>query len=124
MTASQVSKKLEACHCSMCRKWGGGPALVVDSGNDVQIEGAENVSIYNSSEWAERGFCSVCGTHLFYRIKDTNQHIVPAGFFSEVNELEFYKQIFIDEKPAYYTFANETKNMTGLQVFEQFTGSD
>ena len=124
MAANQVSKKLEACHCSMCRKWGGGPALVVDSGNDVQIEGEDNVSVYNSSEWAERGFCSVCGTHLFYRIKGTNQHIIPAGFFDKIDDLAFDKQIFIDEKPDYYTFANKTNNMTGMEVFEQFAGSD
>jgi hypothetical protein len=29
-------------------------------------------------------------------------------------------QIFIDEKPAYYTFANQTKTMTGAEVFAMF----
>ena len=29
-------------------------------------------------------------------------------------------QIFIDEKPAYYDFANKTKNMTGAEVFAAF----
>jgi len=124
MTANQVSRKLEACHCSMCRKWGGGPALVVDSGCDVEITGLDNVTVYNSSDWAERGFCSVCGTHLFYRIKESNQHIIPAGFFNNMDELEFEKQIFIDEKPGYYSFANETKTMTGIEVFEQFANPD
>ena len=124
MTAQNVSSKLEACHCSMCRKWGGGPALVVDSGNDVEIDGAENVSVFNSSEWAERGFCSNCGTHLFYRLKDSNQHIIPAGFFDGIDELEFEKQIFIDEKPSYYSFANETETMTGAEVFAQFANPD
>ena len=124
MTATQVSRKLEACHCSMCRKWGGGPALVVDCGNEVEIDGVENVTVYNSSDWAERGFCSVCGTHLFYRLKDSNQHIIPAGFFSDIGELEFEKQIFIDEKPDYYSFANETEAMTGVEVFAQFANPD
>jgi hypothetical protein len=39
----------------------------------------------------------------------------------EENEgLVFDRQIFIDEKPEYYSFANETKNMTGAEVFAQF----
>ena len=29
-------------------------------------------------------------------------------------------QVFIDEKPDYYSFANETKNMTGAEIFAQF----
>ena len=32
-------------------------------------------------------------------------------------------QIFIDEKPAYYDFANKTKNMTGAEVFAAFGAS-
>ena len=124
LTANQASRDLEVCHCSTCRKWSGGPALVIECGNDVQIEGEDNVSVYNSSEWAERGFCSLCGTHLFYRLKESNQHIIPAGLFNEIGELTFDKQIFIDEKPDYYSFANETPCLTGAEVFAQFAGSD
>ena len=32
-------------------------------------------------------------------------------------------QIFIDEKPNYYEFANDTPKMTGKQVFAQFEDS-
>lgn len=30
----------------------------------------QNLSIYASSDWAERGFCNHCGTVLFWRMKD------------------------------------------------------
>ncbi len=33
-------------------------------------------------------------------------------------------QIFIDEKPAYYDFANKTHNMTGAEVFAAFAPPD
>ena len=118
--AKAVSAEVGACHCGMCRTWTGGPLLAVDCGTDVTIEGKENVSVFNSSDWAERAFCKQCGTHLYYRLKPNNQHIVPAGLFADQADFVFDHQIFVDEQPAFYAFANETKNMTGAEVFAQF----
>ena len=113
------------CHCSMCRKWGGGPYLATDCGDAVRFSGEQHIGRYNSSEWAERGFCKQCGTHLFYRLKGNNQHIMPIGLFSDVDEaVAMDHQIFIDEKPHYYDFANQTKKMTGAEVFAQFVNAD
>ncbi|WMN60590.1 GFA family protein [Pseudoalteromonas xiamenensis] len=117
---SELKPHVGACHCSMCRKWGGGPFLAVESQGQVTVTPTDAVSVFSSSEWAERGFCKACGTHLFYRLKANNHYILPAGLFAEEGELTFDHQIFIDEKPTYYDFANETKTMTGKEVFEQF----
>lgn len=118
--AKTMSAQVGACHCSMCRKWTGGPLLGVDCGSEVSFEGGENITTYHSSAWAERGFCKQCGTHLFYRLKAQNQYFVPVGFFDIHPEVVFDHQIFIEEKPAFYAFANETQNMTGAEVFAQF----
>ena len=120
ISAEAMSTDLGACHCNMCRKWSGGPFLAVDCQSQVTITGEENISAYNSSEWAERGFCRQCGTHLFYRLKDNNQYMIPIGFFDDDSQINFDHQIFIDEKPHYYTFANDTNDMTGQEVFAQF----
>jgi hypothetical protein len=117
LSASQLSKSVGACHCNMCRKWGGSALLVLEGKSDVHFEGEENISIYPSSDWAERGFCKHCGTHLFYRLKQQTEYYLPVGLFDNIDELVFENQIFIDEKPEYYTYANETKNMTGAEVF-------
>lgn len=122
ITAKAASNNVGACHCSMCRTWTGGPLMAIDCQDQVEITGDDNVSIFNSSEWAERGFCSQCGTHLFYRLKPNNQYIIPAGLLDDQGNRHFDHQIFIEEKPDYYTFANDTKNMTGQEVFEQFSG--
>jgi len=121
--ASQLSRHLGACHCSMCRQWASGPFFALDGQQAVKISGEEMISRYASSEWAERAFCSQCGTHLFYRLKEANQHILSAGLFDLDDELEFDHQIFIDEKPSYYCFENKTKNMTGAEVFAAFSGA-
>ncbi len=114
-----------ACHCSMCRKWGGGPYLEVEcKGAGVKIEGEENVSVFKSSDWAERGFCKNCGTHLFYRVAAMNQYHVPLGLFGDAVSPEFNLQVFIDKKPDYYSFNQETKNFTEAEVFEMFAAAD
>ena len=118
--AKQASNNVGACHCNMCRRWGGGPLMAIDCGTDVSIEGQENVTVFNTSEWAERGFCGKCGSHLFYRLKQTGQHIMAAGIFDDGQGLQFDHQVFIDEKPSYYSFANETHDMTGAEIFAKY----
>lgn len=119
VTASKMSHNVGSCHCGMCRRWTGGPLLAVDCGSDVSFEGKENIGVYDSSDWAERGFCKSCGTHLFYRLKESGEYIMMVGIFDDDNFV-FDHQIFIDEKPAYYSFSNETQNMTGAEVFAKY----
>ena len=121
ITAPSISNKVWACHCTMCRGWGGGAFLSVDCGTDVVFEGEDNIAVYDSSQWAERGFCKQCGTHLFYRIKDNRQCFMPAGLFGQGDVFEFEIQVFIDERPAYYCFSNETRKLTGEEAFAEFT---
>ncbi|MCY1398749.1 Glutathione-dependent formaldehyde-activating enzyme [compost metagenome] len=110
-----------ACHCSMCRKWGGGPLLTVDSDAPAQYsQGEDQIRTFSSSEWAERGFCATCGSHLFYRLKQGGFYAVPVGLIEEADDLTFGLQVFIDEKPASYCFSNQTETMTGQQVAEMF----
>ena len=97
--------------------------MEIDCGADVDIDGEDSVAVFDSSEWAERGFCRNCGTHLFYRLKESRQHMVPVGLFEESAGLEFKGQVFIDEKPEYYEFANKTQNLTGAELFAMFGSS-
>ena len=120
ITAKTLNTHIGACHCGMCRKWGGGPLLAADCGTDVLLDGEENVSVFDSSDWAERGFCSKCGSHLFYRLKHNKEYVVPVGIFDTDDALVFDQQIFIDKKPSLYRFANETKDMTEAEVFEKY----
>ncbi len=120
VVASLEKEEFDACHCGMCRKWGGGPALTIDGGSNVQLEGREFISVYNSSDWAERGFCKSCGTHLFYRLKNSNYCNFSLGLFEDVDKLKFQMQIFIDCKPKFYEFANKTETMTEAEVIAKF----
>jgi len=124
LEVKNIARDLGACHCSICRKWSGGPLLAVDCGTEVTLHGEENISVFDSSEWADRGFCKKCGTHLFYRLKESGQYIVPVGLIDlEDDHYNFNHQVFIDEKPSYYQFANTTNNMTGAEVFARYDQS-
>ena len=52
ISAKNVTPEMGACHCGTCRKWGAGPYLSLACGTDITISGKEQLSIYNSSEWA------------------------------------------------------------------------
>jgi hypothetical protein len=43
--------------------------------------------------------------------------MIPVGVFDDGYDLVFENQVFIDEKPSFYQFANETKDMTGAELF-------
>lgn len=118
-TADQT--EIGVCHCSMCRRWSGGPMLATHCGPEVSFSGKRNPSTYRSSDWAERGFCPTCGTHLFYHLLPANEYILPAGLFETDASFVMSSQIFIDHKPHYYDFVNETPAMTSEQVFAQFS---
>lgn len=117
ITLTGTHKEVGVCHCGMCRRWGGGPNMAIEVGQDIEIDGKEHVTAYRSSDWAERAFCKVCGTNLYYRIVEADDHVLCAGVLDDPDGLVLTGQIFIDEKPAFYDFANETKTMTGAEVF-------
>lgn len=48
LKATVDNTQISACHCSMCRKWTGGPLLAVHCTQPPQIEGPEP-SVYDSS---------------------------------------------------------------------------
>jgi len=122
VVAKAKSNSIGACHCTMCLKWGGGPLFAAECESDVQFDGADNISTFSSSDWAERGFCRECGTHLFYRLKQEGHYAIPIGLFEGSNQWVFSEQIFIDEKPSFYSFAETTKDLTGADVFAQYSG--
>ena len=97
--------------------------MEVDCGSDVSFSGEDNISIFNSSDWAERGFCKNCGSHLFYRFKEASLHMMPVGLFKDDSKFVFKKEVFIEEKPHYYRFANDTEDMTGDELVEQFSAA-
>ncbi|MEE3663458.1 GFA family protein [Brenneria sp. g21c3] len=120
ITTTKAIKGVTACHCGMCEKWSGGPFMSVDCQNDISIAGEDNITSYRSSEWAERAFCKVCGSHLFFRLLSPENYFVPVSLFDDNTEKKLVAQIYIDKKPNYYSFAEKTLEMTEQEVVDLY----
>lgn len=111
---------VDACHCGMCRRWNGGPAFAIAAGTEVHVTGEDHIGRYRSSDWAERAFCTRCGTNLYYQLIESGEYYLWAGLFDSLPGAVLTHQIFVDHKPAWYALANETEMLTEAEVLERF----
>ncbi len=122
-TADDIDTDVHSCHCSMCRTWSGGPAFAVGVGS-VRFDGEANITRFDSSAWAERGFCNRCGTNLFYRLKEADHYVLWMGTFDEQAAFKLAGEIYIDEKPEAYDLAGDHPRLTGAEFMASLRQSD
>ena len=79
------------------------------------LGGEEQIGVYSSSPWAERGFCTECGTSLFYHLKSPSMYVIATGTFDDPEQFRLTGEIYIDEKPSGYNFDGEHPRMTGAE---------
>ena len=124
LTAHDVDDKVAACHCGMCLRWAGGPWMGVTVGS-IDFEDDSALGVVASSVWAERGFCTKCGSSVFYRVtaEGTFEGLtsVSFGLLDDKSGLSFDKEWFIDRKPECYAFAGERPQVTEAEVLSIFT---
>lgn len=109
----------DVCHCSMCRRWAGGPWFGVEVRGFAAADPA-SVLRYRSSDWAERWACATCGGALAYALVDSDHVAVSFGALDDADGFVFKEEIFVDDQPATYAFANDVPRKTGAQVIAEF----
>jgi hypothetical protein len=114
--AKATSHDVSACHCGMCRRWTGGPLIYIHAEGRPELTGDEAVGVFRSSDWGERGFCKQCGSILFWKTAGKDRYTFTAGSLDDDTGLVFTRQIFIEDKPDYYDFANDTVKQTGPEA--------
>ncbi len=85
------------CHCRMCQRWSGGLFMCFNAdASGVTVTGP--VARYASSEFAERAFCAVCGSHLWMRNtdKDGESYELMPGLFDEARDWSLRSEIYTD----------------------------
>ena len=114
ITIKEYGNFVYTCHCDNCRRMNSGPVLSVDPGPKENVEfiaGKEKISIYIDED-VERGFCSVCGSTLFWHDEAANHYCMNAELFDDViKDATFGLELFYDQKPKYYEFAGERKKL-------------
>jgi hypothetical protein len=103
----------------MCRRWASGPVFATRA-RGATFSGAENLVRYASSEWAERGFCRLCGSSLFYFLKPVRQYMLSVGAFDEPECFTLGGEIYVDHKPPGYEFAGDLPQLTEAEVLARF----
>jgi hypothetical protein len=122
-TFKPAEPEVDACHCRMCQRWGGGPAMTIRAAGPASIEGGDSLAVFASSDWGQRQFCKTCGTHLFFAAPSANYFGVSAGAVDDLAGLAFTTEIFIDCKPDLYDFANKTRRLTEAEFNALLAGS-
>ena len=94
------------CHCAQCRKQSG---HCFSAGNaaraDVAITG--EVSWYQSSDYAKRGFCGTCGSSLFWSMDSADQIAFSLGALDGKTDLRVERHIFVKDKGDYYELSDD-----------------
>ncbi len=120
-SVEEVELEHHTCHCQMCRRWSGGAGFFGTRCEGVTFNGSDALGRYASSEWAERGFCKLCGTTLFYFLKPNQSYTMSVGAFDDQAPFVLAREICIDRKPAGYAFAGDHERWTEAETFERMT---
>ncbi|MFP4239854.1 GFA family protein [Rhodosalinus sp.] len=118
MTLRDMPRSYGACHCEMCRRWTGAAFLAVSlPGDSVRIEGAERIGRIQSSGWAERAWCTRCGSGLWYRVtldgvSGAGGYEIPIGLLDDPNGLSFDREIYVDCRPDSLAFEGMAQRET------------
>lgn len=97
----------DACHCTKCRKASGHYYAGTDVPKDkVTIHGEQNVTWFQSSEKVKRGFCSTCGSQLFFFPLFRDWISISMGTFDKPTNTKLAIHIFVDDKGDYYDIAD------------------
>ncbi|MGF1471905.1 MAG: GFA family protein [Rubrobacteraceae bacterium] len=78
------------CHCSDCRRWSGGPVVVLARCSTAQLRVlGEEPRSYASSPGVKRSFCGRCGTPFSYEDERLPGEIyLSIGVFDEPDIIE------------------------------------
>jgi len=96
-----------ACHCSKCRKFTGNFEAGTDVPREhVTIAGDERVKWFQSSKHARRGFCSICGSSLFFDVPGADWIGISMGAFDGQTGVTLSSHIFVEDKGDYYDIAD------------------
>lgn len=97
----------DACHCVQCRKQSGHYFASTNVARSaLVVEGAGHVTWYQSSEKVRRGFCSTCGSALFWDPPAKDWISIGMGAFDAPTGTHLEMHIWVAEKGDYYAIAD------------------
>ena len=91
------------CHCTQCRRQTGLYYATTSAPvAEVSIAGEEHISRYRASPDAERAFCAVCGSALYWKGHGEDTISLMAGLFDTPTGLTGGYHIYCADKGDFY----------------------
>jgi len=96
----------DACHCNQCRRQSGHYWASTNVPRDrLIVHGMDKITWFQSSETIRRGFCSLCGSLLFWDPQHKDWTSIAMGAFDSTGtHLEMH--IWVGQKGDYYEIAD------------------
>ena len=102
-TVKAELKAPDACHCVQCRKHSGHYFASTDVPKSaLEIAGQDKLTWFHSSAKVRRGFCSTCGSSLFFDPPARDWIGIAMGAFDTPTSTRLGMHIFVAEKGDYY----------------------
>ena len=117
------------CHCRICQRVSGAPAMVFASVPDGHLEfvaGAESVQRFQSTGFGHRLFCGECGTPLVMKVDhqpetvdfavatlDDPDSVAPGFHIFRASRIRWFETA--DELPRHEKFRPDTRGLEGTE---------
>ena len=104
------------CHCGQCRRAQGQfAAYTAAPPESIELNSEAPLKWFDSSVHARRGFCSVCGSSVFWAPMDESYWAIAAGALDQSCELTPLHHIFVADKASYYDILDDLPQFPGSQ---------
>ncbi|MEM8804082.1 MAG: GFA family protein [Pseudomonadota bacterium] len=108
------------CYCKMCQRWSAGAFMGVPTDTFAVTRGREALTVVRTSDWAERAFCRMCGSNIYYKADPMPTPAVTLGSLDDTSGLTPTRQYYIDRKPDGFSIAEQTETMTEAECIAHF----
>ena len=108
-----------ACHCRMCQRWSGG-LFVCFNADAAGVTVTGPVTRYASSDFAERAFCTVCGSHLWMRDTGADTYELMPGLFDAARHWPLRSEVYCDRAMASIRLEGAHKRATQAEYEQKY----
>lgn len=93
----------DGCHCTACRKTSGHFFASTDiPRSSLKVMGSNKITWFKSSSRVRRGFCSACGSPLFWDPDERDWIGIAMGAFDGPTDTHLHVHVHTAEKGDYY----------------------
>jgi hypothetical protein len=98
----------DACHCNQCRKQSGHYFAATEVPTSaLTVHGTQHLRWFHASAQARRGFCSSCGSTLFWDPLDRDSIAIAMGAFDGPTQTTLARHVYVADKGDYYVIDDD-----------------